>query len=371
MIYSIAANRPPAPRLQKALLHFVRCSSVSNSEFSDLLFPDWFLPVIKAGPEGKGLRANFQSVYEQIRELSPNKRRQFLDHFDNHNSIQELCENPSFKFRKLAIFPQTLKDAFYKLTGHLYDNTLRDGKTCGKIFGYDKACIPWHYERFRKRFIVCPFCGLMDYPTRSAQYDHYLYREEYPLSAANGRNLTPICERCNAAGVKGTTNVLFKSNGTRRPSFYPYGHTSGVTVECACKEPDRITRNPEWSVKIMPNAPQLESKKVESWVEIFRIKDRYSEFLKTDGWKWLESELFNWMKSSTFGGTVSLRRHLKEQAAFHKKNIAKIEKAIIKHPFFEYWSTVPKSVLNGVITNSQTDFGAAVLQRGVKTFRFN
>jgi hypothetical protein len=366
MLFSLSKQSPLAPRFQKALQKFVKNAQKDVAAFSETLFPPWFRPVLLAGNKNKGLWPKCEKVFEEIQKLRTPRRKEFFAVFQNHNRIEELCYTPTLRLRVLASFPQSLIDAFSELTEHLFNGTLSLGAACGMALGFPEPCIPWHFKKIRQKYIVCPFCGLMAYPAigkERAAYDHYLHRRIYPLSAANGANLIPMCERCNSPSNKGQKDVLRK-NRARRRVFYPYDECSGVDVAGRCVEPDKLTRRALWKVEIASRTPVKEGDQVRTWLDVFRIKERYEELLFTDSWVWIEREILDWRKTNDNGGIGSLRQHLRGRATSLQGEIETTEKAIVIQAALAHVAQVNRIVLDSLIVGADSDYGKTTRARG-------
>ncbi len=304
-----------------------------------------------------------------MQALNANQRQRFWQAFENHNQVQDLCNDASVKVVRLSSFPDALRTKFGELTDHLF-KTMRYGKKCAALLQMDQPCIPWHYKRFRSRYVVCPFCGLITYPSSGegcADYDHYLDRANYPLSAANGENLVPMCERCNRP-VKGQTNVIV-ANGKRRVAYYPYEGCSGVVVACVCLEPDKIGQRSKWSVTVTARNRKREASKVRTWAVVFQIEKRYSALLDADGSSWVKDEAVA-LAGQTFEPTPErFSIHLGKRANKLQARIAVEAQAILKGPLFEHVSRLPRPALQGIMAVATNAYGRNMRQRGQNTFR--
>ena len=373
MLFSLSKQKSPAPRLHKALRTFVKNAQKDVAAFSEVMFPQWFRPVLLAGNKTKGLWLKCEKVVAEIQLLSKPRRKEFFAVFQNHNRIRDLCDAPALKLRLLASYPQSLKDAFGELTEHLFSGTLCQGIECANALGLPEPCIPWHFKKIREKYKVCPFCGLMDYPPigkERAPYDHYLHRGTYPLSAANGENLIPICERCNSGSNKGQKDVLRK-NGTRRRVFYPYDDCEGVNVKGRCIEPDKLTRRAQWKVEIVSRRPAKERDQVRTWLDVFRIKDRYEELLATDSWTWIQEEVLEWNKNATSKTIGPLRQYFRTRALSLRKQIAIVEKAVVRQAVLGHMAEANGSILESLIRNADSDYGKTTRARGRAHFGKN
>lgn len=124
----------------------------------------------------------------------------------------------------------------------------------------------------------CPFCGLLPIdnefdPTREA-FDHYLPKSKYPFNSVNLKNLAPSCHKCNS-GNKGDKDPLYDKDGNRRKAFYPFSKTKAdiqISVDVLSKNWLNLTSS-DLSVTI---SSSTHTDEVETWNDLFRIKQRYS-----------------------------------------------------------------------------------------------
>jgi len=120
----------------------------------------------------------------------------------------------------------------------------------------------------------CPFCGfgdMMNIAEMSQDQDHYLVKSVYAFSAANIRNLVPMCIKCNR-GHKKTKNVILNDAGERVTSFDPYTcNSTDICIEQSQIAEDAARINPSWQINFVPATPEAEN-----WDRIFNIKERFS-----------------------------------------------------------------------------------------------
>lgn len=145
---------------------------------------------------------------------------------------------------------------------------------------------------------VCPFCGCeyFDAPGGPREdLDHYLVKNEYPFAAVNLLNLAPMGSKCNER-YKLAQNILYKGDGTRRKSFFPYNHR-GVQISLDRSEPFAgeygLFPLPLWQIDCVPD-----SEEATTWDSIFHIQERYKrDILNPEFISWLR-EFSSWCKST-------------------------------------------------------------------------
>jgi hypothetical protein len=124
----------------------------------------------------------------------------------------------------------------------------------------------------------CPFCGLLPIdnefdPTREA-FDHYLPKSKYPFNSVNLKNLAPSCNKCNS-GNKRDKDPLHDKGGNRRKAFYPFSKENAnlqISVDILSKD----WANPTPADLIISISSVSHPDEMETWNDLFQIKDRYS-----------------------------------------------------------------------------------------------
>jgi hypothetical protein len=262
--------------------------SIHTTKFSNNLFPKWFIPVVNSAPK---LKKKFKDVYEELFKLDVDQREQLHQRFIADMNVENICfginPNPIYS---LTDFPE-LHELLKVLFNHLYNETLQKSITLNAAL---KTSISDHFQQWKKgnnMFTVCPFCGLENYTssngTNRDPYDHWLCKDKYPLSAINFKNLIPIGDKCNQTAVKGNIDIIHSEKDyLRRPSFYPYNYNSNLKIQLVCKIPPTVGFKGDWDIIITPDDP-LENSKVETWLAVFNLKERYISWLKTyvEAWK--------------------------------------------------------------------------------------
>jgi hypothetical protein len=147
------------------------------------------------------------------------------------------------------------------------------------------------YEEFiKKNHYVCPFCGLGKFKNRKGarreDFDHYLYKADYPLAAANMDNLVPTCGTCNQ-DYKKAQDIL--ADGT---AFYPYGPIPKVKIEVNCTSyptVDDFADTGTWSVnlELVPADPAA-APKMQAWDRVYSIKRRLADEIAENGEDWMQ-----------------------------------------------------------------------------------
>lgn len=138
---------------------------------------------------------------------------------------------------------------------------------------------------------LCPFCGLeyFDAPGGPRHHlDHYLVKENYPLSAANLRNLVPMGERCNTV-YKRTADMLRTTAGERRRALDPYDH-GNIRVSLDDSAPLDADAEKRWVITFEPDVPMKpDDPRIGTWDDVFKVRERYQRDVLVRNWgRWLE-----------------------------------------------------------------------------------
>lgn len=134
---------------------------------------------------------------------------------------------------------------------------------------------------------ICPFCGIerVMNPEETAQdQDHYLAKSVYPFSAANMRNLVPMCRCCNR-DYKKAIDMIRSENGNRRRAFDPYNCQAPTITLLNSSVPNTVSPPlPAWQVEFLPACEEAET-----WDSVFSIRKRFKrDILDAYFSKWLE-----------------------------------------------------------------------------------
>jgi hypothetical protein len=234
-----------------------------------------------------GLRDRLLSYRTAAKALTSSEREFVLQAFDNENKIALLlsgqCSCEAIGELPVSI-RQPVRDLFDFAFQLLAQLGVRDGQ-----YSAIYETTPYH---------VCPFCGCEYFDAPGApreELDHFLARSKYPFAAANLRNLVPMGHKCNAC-YKGTQDILYKNDGTRRKAFDPYNHAE-VRVSLDNSVPFmRMGRRiplPLWCIEFDVN-----SEEVTTWDEVFHLRERYERDILDECFpSWL-MEFGNWCKAA-------------------------------------------------------------------------
>jgi hypothetical protein len=258
---------------------------VNANAFSLNLFPVWARPLIRGASV---LKSKFTIVFNTLSVLSTGERQNLYNRLLADLSVSSICNNttsPLCTERDYMFAHSALHDVFI----HLYNQTLQKSIVLNRE---TNSSISNHFIKWKRANynVVCPFCGLENYTTSIGTnrdpYDHWLCKSKYPLSAVNFRNLVPIGDKCNQSSVKGEKDIVHFDNYVPRVSYYPYSTYSGIRVVLRCISQPTVGYKGEWNISIEPIDP-LENNLVETWIDVFNIRDRYLSWVTDylEGWK--------------------------------------------------------------------------------------
>lgn len=305
----------------------------NKKQFSSELLNKDFKPI--ADTYKKALLTHLQAVFEEYKKLEKDEQDKIYEGFKTNNDIQELCKGEGDPIRYEDLSPgirTALKNLFY----NLYKKMLKRKEYCDQ-YGNQKE----HFEEFcklNKEAMVWPFCGLTDLPSEydsfRADYDHFLAKGVYPFNSVNFRNLVPMCSICNSK-FKKQKNILYRENNkeNRRKVFYPYDSNPGeISIEIIVeKDIDSETGN-DYRAEI--NGAAESQEEINTWDEIFEIKERYQAVIKKRSNSWIELfklEYKRWRKRGDIDFSEFIDETL-EVLTFKKLE----EKAFLQKSYFEY-----------------------------------
>lgn len=334
----------------------------SDDEFSPEAFPKWYQRLLA---DSAIVRSHVEAISVIVKMQDAAARSRILEVFDNNNLIQELCENAELARHELEDVvveldgnQVSLKKRIELLFTTLYKSVL--GKT--RLFDEadDYSNFNTHHEAFRKvNGKVCPFCCMATYADMRADYnpqndeyrditvkrpayDHYLSKDSYPFAAVNFRNLIPICDECNNAPNKGRKDILFE-NGLRRRAFYPFVPATNVTLSVANDEWSIENRQGTWTAQVA-TAVEEDAEKITTWNAVFNITSRIQNRVRGHNRTWLIQCMYGVGDTDLDG----LRQIFRGEAEKHGLLVRSAADSLIKQAFFEYLSSAPDNLLDGL-----------------------
>jgi hypothetical protein len=257
-----------------------------NSDLQDIIRAFNFLDT---SPKwGKYFLQLIKDIFELFKLLNDDKIKKLKYWYQVNNNIKRLC-NGQLKpivYKDLKNIHQDLSKKFQELYSILYNQKIIGLKDITDKIGK----LDTHYKDFMaiNNQGKCPFCGLSDmkgiHHTKREAYDHFLPKGKYPFNSINFKNLVPMCHECNSS-YKLENNPIFDKSGNRRKAFYPYSlKDTDIDIKVAINSFNDI--KPE-NITLTITAPEQE--KVDTWIELFGIEERYKAVFSSDsdGKYWL------------------------------------------------------------------------------------
>ncbi|HHZ6872719.1 TPA: hypothetical protein ACWLT0_003898 [Pseudomonas aeruginosa] len=259
-----------------ALMREVLLASCSGRAVDQSNFPEDIWHAVQAN---EPTRAHLQAVRDVIDATDTNIRYELYLAFQEVTSVRQL-----FSDQTLAIPepPEAVTAELKKLAAHLFERT-------SKLADITRACgesIKDHYSRYSAdpapgNGNVCGMCATELLSQRRsyisaneqwrAPYDHLLAKEKYPQFGVDPDNLLPTCHTCNSK-AKLAKDLLHNSEGDRRICFDPWvEHAHGKVILRI--DFDLIDLTPKVSLFMTP-ADVAEQEKLETWNDVYRIKER-------------------------------------------------------------------------------------------------
>lgn len=317
----------------------------NKKEFSSELLNQDFKPIADAYKDS--LLTHLQVVFEEYKKLETDEQDKIYKGFKTNNDIQKLCKGEGDRLRYEDLSPG-ISTALKKLFYNLYEQILKRKEYCDR-YGNQKE----HFEEFcklNKEAMECPFCGLTDLPSEydsfRADYDHFLAKGIYPFNSVNFRNLVPMCGICNSK-FKKQKNLLYRENNkkNRRKVFYPYDANPGeISIEIIIEKDIDIETGNDYKVEI--NGTTDTREEINTWDEIFEIKERYLAVIKKRSNSWIEMfklEYKKWRKRGYNDFSEFINDTL-EILAFKKFQ----DKAFLQKSYFEYLSADQEEFKNNL-----------------------
>jgi hypothetical protein len=288
-----------------------------NTDLQDIIRAFNFLDT---SPEwGIYFLQRIKDIFELFKSLKNDEIKKLKYWYKVNDNIKRLCDGTlePIMYKDLKNIYQDLSKKFQELYSVLYSKKIIGLKDITNKIGK----LDTHYKDFMtiNNQGKCPFCGLSDmkgiHHTKREAYDHFLPKGKYPFNSINFKNLAPMCHECNSS-YKLENNPIYDKNGNRRKAFYPYSlKDTNIDVRVDINSFSDI--KPE-NITLTISAPEQE--KVDTWIELFSIEERYKAVLSSDsdGKYWLvqlEDEIITY--------DDKLKRHY-EQYRYNEKNFLKL-----------------------------------------------
>jgi len=278
-----------------------------------------------------------EEIYYIFQKFNNGEKAKLKKWYQTTTNIKGLCDNTTkylpLDYDKLSdfnyILSKKIKDLYSLLYGSNPINELKEFKPY-------TTTIDEHYKEFMKinNENICPFCGIHSikgiYHTKREAYDHFLPKGKYPFNSINFKNLAPMCHECNSS-YKLENNPIFDKQGNRRKAFYPYS-LKDTNIDIKVEIDSFSDIKPE---NITLTITAQEQEKVDTWIELFGIEERYKAVLSSDsdGKYWLEQ-----FEDELKDIPIDKIQYLEVKTKQFKKN-PYYEKNFLKVAFFEAYIT--------------------------------
>jgi len=268
---------------------------------------------------GKYFLQHIKDIFELFKLLNNDEIKKLKYFYQVNNNIKRLCNGQlePIVYKDLKTIHTDLTKQFQELYSVLYNQKIIGLKDITDKIG--KLNI--HYKNFMNinNQGKCPFCGLSDmkgiHHTKREAYDHFLPKGKYPFNSINFKNLAPMCQECNSS-YKLENNPIFNKNGDRRKTFYSYS-LKDTNIDIKVDIDTFSDLKPE---NITLTITAQEQEKVDTWIEVFGIEERYKAVLssESDGKYWLVQ-----LNDEIITYNDKLKQHYKEYQ-YNEKNFLKV-----------------------------------------------
>lgn len=267
--------------VHKNIYVFFRLLKIKNkNDFSLELLNDNFLRAIK---ECDKLMELINAFVNKYYDLTQDEQKMIYIAFVKNNMIRKVCSGEVYPVLADDIC-EDIRSETTVLFKYLYNDFLMT-KSCEKLCGTNLYKYFQDFLKVNNTAYFCPFCGLMQLTTQGEQYrddyDHFLPKSKYLFNSVNFKNLTPMCHICNSKVKLDQSMVL--NGDSRRKVLYPYNnkiHIGDVSV--------KLHYGMDYSLEVDINYPCDLHEEMESWMDIFDIKERYVSTIKINRMLWIE-----------------------------------------------------------------------------------
>ena len=294
MINTYSFYESDVNKLNDFVLKFFEKIESEKGDFSSDFFEREFYENLVKRHRGI-LKNEFKEIYYAVKDWEQKDKTALFKIIRDSNEIKRICSG-DIKPAKESDIPELIREKLITFFKSLYDKVLFK-----EIFEENYGNRKQHYHAFkrygRNNYTLCPACGLRelhnDEEFITEQYDHYLPKDIYPLSAVNFRNLVPVCSDCNSFLVKSNNDILRHKGKV----YYPFddNHQS-IQIKVDIEKDDaNDLKNIEW--KIDYSCEKGKEDELYSWKQIYDIESRYSLHItgNIDSWN---SNLWEFMNNT-------------------------------------------------------------------------
>ncbi|MGJ8678572.1 MAG: HNH endonuclease [Akkermansiaceae bacterium] len=226
---------------------------------------------------------DIKAIYESCNALTDEEVREIQQWYDSSSCVAIVCED----INKLCISTKGFSAVLRPVTSLI----VKFLKSLWNIDLLGRVNLQKHYKQFLEvnKPARCHFCGLAEMVCMRnyrEDYDHFLPKSKYPANSIDFKNLVPTCHHCNSK-FKGAKDPVHDKNKNRRPAFYPYSESNikpGVSITIEGFNEGNLPKE-KCIIQLTPE----DSLEVETWNDLYCIKERYIEkCTSADGKVWLE-----------------------------------------------------------------------------------
>ena len=311
-----------------------------------------FKECVNASP--KLIKSEFEKIAKMYHALTPQQKTRLREAYTINSDIESACRDLNIKpirFDQLGITIDKL-NIIKKFQISLWENYPLNEKIKTKF-----NVVQDHFNKFIQlegnKGKVCPFCGLYpispptDNPNEKNRdaYDHIAAESLYPFVSINFKNLVPACTKCNS-NEKKTTDVFYKSE-IRREVLYPYDATyDGDNLSVTIQPNERYNANNystllsaiNWDIMIQYAGTSAGF--LNTWDEVYHIKDRYKRNLKIYEKQWYDELVNNYKEEKADG--LSFDRYKEKVLKRSENQIQKLPLGILRYVYFNYFLSLDK-----------------------------
>lgn len=281
-------------KLQDFLEHTVLevwCKADETIPFSiDLLHDDF----ISLYTRKNKLQEDIEKIYVEFIKLSMEQKELISQSFIKNNQIEELCQGivkPVYYKDIEELVNKEFTFTLKEFNNYLYK--FLDKEDASFVKNFTSATL--YYKELVKQLpaSICPFCGIEKIKSHRISkrdaYDHYLPKSLFPFTAINVKNLAPMCKDCNEYWKHDNNPIMTnKDRGDFKKAFYPFSNLLPVIEISFSKLVLDPLFNEDKHILDINYISTGYEEEVNRWLEIFNIKERYDDRIRTDLRYWLE-----------------------------------------------------------------------------------
>lgn len=342
MIYGYKYKKHKIELFNSGLMYFFEQLFIHDAAKYDenLLLEASFIPLVKKSKTRiEDALKEIVFVYHSIPDKK--EKNKVKQAFKNNNEIEKLCQGKlsPLKYDDLDKDLSSVLKPFFIMIWEEYAQNDAIKAKCGEVREHFNSFV----DPLFQKALICPFCGLEKLKPSGGKYrdayDHYIPKTLYPFTSFNFKNLFPICGECNSDEKKREDTLYLGAN--RRRIFYPFDSTIScekLEVEIKVSTPyDPKSKKTLLADKAWDYSLEIDGKtdqRLKSWDEIFHIKRRYKEYMKS-----FEKEWFDQVKGRfkiSIEDKVSFSKFKSRLLDETQKEVTSMPMGVMRHSYFKY-----------------------------------